>query len=148
MPSNHCDSQKKKKTKISWFYLIRYFPIITLFHYIFALASGFINARIISRVTEIIGEAFKKASVFPIKEAIWEIAFRILIWGIIVIFHVAIGLYLEEMYSSFLRRKLNEKYLKSSFAQTQKAKFVLGNYESDAIVVGTKASQIFNRSFY
>ncbi|CAG8464038.1 1072_t:CDS:2 [Ambispora leptoticha] len=52
----------------------------------------------------------------------------------------------EEMYSSFLRWKLNEKYLKSNFSQTQKAKFVVGNYENDAIVVGAKASQIFNRS--
>jgi len=52
------------------------------------------------------------------------------------------------MYSSFLRRQLRERYLKSNFAQTQKAKFVLGNYENDAMVVGTKASQIFNRSFY
>jgi len=69
-------------------------------------------------------------------------------YGIVVIAHVAFGLYLEEMYSSFLRQKLREKYLKSNFTQVQKAKFVVGNYENDAIVVGTKASQIFNRSFY
>nr|CAG8557813.1 10663_t:CDS:10 [Entrophospora candida] len=81
-------------------------------------ANGFINAKLISKIGKIVERAFKEANAFP------------------------------EMYSSFLRRKLNEKYLKSNFSQTQKAKFVVGNYENDAIVVGTKASQIFNRCFY
>lgn len=148
MPSNQHNSQKKKKTKISWFYLFRHFPITTLFHYTFAFLSGFINVRIISKVAEVVEKAFKKASVSPIRESAWGIIFRVLLWGIIIIVHVAIGLYLEEMYSSFLRQKLRERYLKSNFTQIQKAKFVVGNYESDAIVVGTKASQIFNRSFY
>jgi ABC-type multidrug transport system fused ATPase/permease subunit len=148
VPSNQYNSQKKKKTIVSWFYLFRHFPIITELHYIFAFLSGFINAKLISRVGKIVEKAFKEANAFPAKKEIWGMIFNVLFWGVVVIVHIAIGLYLEEMYSSFLRRKLNEKYLRSSFSQTQKAKFVVGNYENDAIVVGTKASQIFNRCFY
>lgn len=148
MPKNQSNSPKKQKTKISWFYLFRHFPITTGLHYVFAFLSGFINVRIISKVWEVLGKAFEKANISHVKESFWEIFFRLLLWGIIVIIHVAIGLYLEEMYSSFLRQKLREKYLKSNFTQVQKAKFVVGNYENDAMVVGTKASQIFNRSFY
>jgi ABC-type multidrug transport system fused ATPase/permease subunit len=148
MPSNYCNSQKKKKTKVSWFYLFRHFPITTGFHYIFAFLSGFINAKLISKIGKTVEKAFKEGNAFPVKKEIWGILFSVLFWGIVVIIHIAIGIYLEEMYSSFLRQKLREKYLKSNFSQAQKAKFVVGNYENDAIVVGTKASQIFNRCFY
>ncbi|CAI2163586.1 2060_t:CDS:2 [Funneliformis geosporum] len=43
--------------------------------------------------------------------------------------------FLEELYSSHLREKLAQKYLQANFSQTQKAKFILSNYESDAITL-------------
>ncbi|CAG8646154.1 12018_t:CDS:2, partial [Ambispora gerdemannii] len=61
---------------------------------------------------------------------------------------VNIGYIRMEVYSSHLRQKLAAKYLSASFPQTQKARFILTNYENEAINVGTKAAQIFNRCFY
>ena len=77
-----------------------------------------------------------------------EVVIRLILFGIIVIIHIALGQYLEELYSSYLRKKLAQKYLRANFSQTQKTKFILSNYESDALVVGIQASRIFNRCFY
>ncbi|CAI2189138.1 7622_t:CDS:2 [Funneliformis geosporum] len=57
---------------------------------------------------------------------------------------VNIGQIKVEVYSSHLRKKLAQKYLSANFSQTQKARFILTSYESEAINAGTKAAQIFN----
>lgn len=66
----------------------------------------------------------------------------------VVLLHIAMEIWLVEVYSSHLRKKLAQKYLSANFSQTQKARFVLTNYENEAINAGTKAAQIFNRCFY
>jgi len=63
-------------------------------------------------------------------------------------FHIALGIYCEEVFSSHLRKKLAQKYLTAKFSQTQEEKFVLTRYDSDAQKVGTLASRIYNRSFF
>jgi len=144
MPNNQYHSLKKEKIKVSWFYLFKKFTPQTLLHYLFGFLSAFINVKILGDVGAII-----KAGKLDYVKGNWlEIAGRLILFGIIVYIHIALGVYLEEFYSSHLRSQLAQKYLKANFSQTQRAKFILSNYESDAIIVGSKASQIFNRCFY
>jgi hypothetical protein len=123
---------------------LRQFTPQTLFHYLLGFLSAFINVKILGGI----GEIIKAGNLDYVRSNWLEIMGRLTLFGIIVYIHVALGVYLEELYSSHLRSRLTQKYLKANFSQTQKAKFILSNYESDAITVGTKASQIFNRCFY
>ena len=144
MPNNQCCSFKNKKTKVSWFYLFRKFTPQTLFHYFFGTLSAFLNAKLIG----IISEMVKGGNLSYLKDNSWEIAGRLILYAVIVFVHIFLGQYLEELYASYLRKKLTQEYLQADFSQVQKAKFILSNYENDAITVGVQAARIFNRCFY
>jgi ATP-binding cassette, subfamily B, multidrug efflux pump len=144
MSNNQYRSLKKEKTKISWFYLFRKFTPQTLLHYLFGTFSAFLNVQLIGIVSKIIGEG----SVSYLKSNLLQVMGCLILYAIIVFTHIALGQYLEELYASYLRRKLAQEYLRANFSQTQKTKFILSNYENDAITVGIQASRIFNRCFY
>jgi ABC-type multidrug transport system fused ATPase/permease subunit len=72
----------------------------------------------------------------------------LLIFGITVYLHILVGIYLEELYTSHLRKKLTQKFLSANFDQSQKEAFILSRFDSDAAAIGTLAVRIFNRSFY
>jgi len=144
MPKNQYSLPKKEKTKISWFYLFRKFTSPTLIHYVLGAFSAFLSSKILVEL----GNILKVGDLSYVKSNWVEILFRLIIYTLVVYSHIAWGVFLEELYSSHLREKLAQKYLQANFSQTQKAKFILSNYESDAVTVGVKATQIFNRSFY
>ncbi|CAG8592168.1 1902_t:CDS:1, partial [Ambispora leptoticha] len=96
----------------------------------------------------IIGKMVEDGNLSYLKDNSLEVIGRLVLYGIIVFTHIALGQYLEELYSSYLRKKLTQEYLRANFSQTQKTKFILSNYESDAVVVGNQAARIFNRCFY
>ncbi|KLL01703.1 MAG: ABC transporter, MsbA-related [Mycoplasmataceae bacterium RC_NB112A] len=138
-----------KKTKISYFYLVRQFPFLTFLHYLTGFLSAYGSAEILTKITEYVNDKDKSVNIGQIKGSFWEIVGRFLIfYGIIVLFHIAMEIWLVEVYSSHLRKKIAQKYLSANFYQTQKTRFILTNYENEAINAGTKAAQIFNRCFY
>lgn len=138
------DLKKPKTTKIDFFYLARKFPFYTFFHYLFGFLSAFINVKILGKI----GDFIKAGNLSYVKDNWPELAIRLILWGVIVFIHIALGAYLEELYSSHLREELSSKYLNAGFSQTQKTQFILSNYESDALIVGQNAARIFNRCFY
>lgn len=71
-----------------------------------------------------------------------------MLYGIVAYCHISVGIYCEEVFTSHLRKKLARSFLSANFSQTQKEKFVLTRYDSDAQKVGTLASRIYNRSFF
>lgn len=137
-------SPSTKKVKINQFYLFFRFPFRTFLHYLTGFLSSFVAVKIVKKVSSIVKEG--NAS-FVNKDPFLNVI-RLIIFGLIVFAHIALEIYLVEIYSSHLRQKLVKSYLNSRFAQSQKAKFVLSNYDNDAIEVGTKTAQIFNRCFY
>ncbi|RHZ35541.1 ATP-binding cassette domain-containing protein [endosymbiont GvMRE of Glomus versiforme] len=143
------DKRNPNKTKINYFYLVRQFPLLTFFQYLTGFLSAYGSEKILTKITEYADKDKKNVNIRQIKGSFWEIIGRFLIfYGIIVLFHIAMETWLVEVYSSHLRKKLAQKYLSANFSQTQKARFILTNYESEAINVGAKAAQIFNRCFY
>jgi len=143
MPNNQYHSLKKEKTKISWFYLFRKFTPQTLLHYLIGSLSAFLNVELVG----IVSKTIEKGSSY-LKSNLIQVAGCLILYTIIVLSHISLGQYLEELYASYLRRKLTQEYLRANFSQSQKAKFILSNYENDAITVGIQASRIFNRCFY
>lgn len=144
MTNKQNNSPKKEKTKISWFYLFRKFTPQTSLHYIAGIFSAFFSSKILVEI----GKVIKLGDLSYMKNNWIEVVASLILYTIIVYIHIALGIYLEELYSSHLREKLAQKYLQANFSQAQKAKFILSNYESDAITVGVKTTQIFNRCFY
>ncbi|CAJ0749197.1 12217_t:CDS:10 [Entrophospora sp. SA101] len=70
-------------------------------------------------------------------------------YGAIKLVNYAIKTFKEEnIFSSHLRKKLAHKFLAANFSQTQKEKFILTRYDSDAQKVGTLAARIYNRTYY
>lgn len=137
------------KTRISYFYLIRQFPLQTFFHYVTGLLSAILSGKILGTITKYVSDKEKTVNIGQLKDNFWEIIGRLaVVYGIIVFIHIIFEIYLVEIYSSHLRKKLAKKYLQANFSQTQKEKFILSNYQNEAITVGTKAAQIFNRCFY
>ncbi|CAJ0761146.1 16105_t:CDS:2 [Entrophospora sp. SA101] len=149
MPNNQSSSTQKRKTKINYLYLVRQFPFLTFLHYLTGFLSAYSGDKILTNVTKFINDKEKNVNVGQIKGNFGEIIIRLLIfYGVVVLLHIAMEIWLVEVYSSHLRKKLAQKYLSANFSQTQKARFILTNYENEAINAGTKAAQIFNRCFY
>ena len=142
MPNNQRNSSTK--TKINFFYLVRTFPLRTALHYFTGFLSAFATVKIIGHI----GGMVAKGDASSLTNNLPETVFRLVGFGLIVFVHIAMEIYLTEVYSSHLRQKLAESYLASRFSQTQKAQFVLSNYDNDAVRVGTGVAQIFNRCFY
>jgi ABC-type multidrug transport system fused ATPase/permease subunit len=137
-------NKSKKNTEISFFYLIKKFPFLTFFHYLFGFLSAFINVKILGKI----GDFIKVGDLSYVQKNLPELVIRLVLWGIIVFIHIALGAYLEELYSSHLREELYSKYLNANFSQTQKNQFALSNYDNDTLIVGQNATRIFNRCFY
>ena len=134
-----------KKVKINLFYLFKKFPFLSLIHYGFALFSAYGSNKLILGY---LGDALKKGGAKILKNNAGSFLFRLFIYGITVYLHILVGNYLEELYTTHLRKKLTKKFLSANFTQTQKEEFVLSRFESDTTAVGTLAVRIFNRSFY
>jgi len=137
-------NKNTKKVKINQFYLFSRFPFRTFLHYLTGFLSSFVAVKMIKKVSDIVKEG--NAS-FITKNPLLSVVYLIT-FGLIVFSHIALEIYLVEIYSSHLRQKLVKSYLNSRFVQSQKVKFILSNYDNDAIEVGTKTAQIFNRCFY
>ena len=143
MPNNQYKSPQK--TKISLFYLIKKFPFHFLFHYGLAAFSAYGVSRILNYAIKVFSQ---KDSSALVRQEFWPLLGGLLLYGVVAFFHIALGIYCEEVFSSHLRKKLAQKYLTAKFSQTQKEKFILTRYDSDAQKVGTLASRIYNRSFF
>ncbi|CAI2183195.1 1217_t:CDS:2 [Funneliformis geosporum] len=136
---------KKKKTNINLFYLFKKFPLLSLTHYGFALFSAYGSTQLIFGY---LGDALKKGGVETLKANVGGFLLRLIIYGITVYLHILLGVYLEEVYTAHLRKKLTKKFLSANFTQVQKEEFILSRFDNDAATVGRLAVGIFNRSFY
>src|SRR5438132_3022054 len=106
-----------QRTKISFFYLARKFPLATLFHYF----TGFLSAFIVVKILGDIGKLIKEGNISSITNNPWGITVRLISFGLVVFLHIAMEIYLTEFYSSHLRQKLVDKYLRTNLSQAQKA---------------------------
>ncbi|CAG8742434.1 4187_t:CDS:1, partial [Ambispora leptoticha] len=68
----------------------------------------------------IISKMVEKGDLSYLKDNSLEVIGRLVLYGIIVFTHIALGQYLEELYSTYLRKKLTQEYLRANFSQTQK----------------------------
>src|SRR6185312_12233250 len=119
-------SPSTKKVKINQFYLFSRFPFRTFLHYLTGFLSSFVAVKMVKKVSGIVKEG--NAS-FTNKKPFSNVI------RLIVFAHIALEIYLVEIYSSHLRQKLAKSYLNSRFVQSQKSKFILSNYDNDAIEV-------------
>lgn len=133
------------RTNVSLFYLFKKFPLLSLIHYCFAFFSAYGSTQLIFGY---LGDKLKKGDAGALRADISGFLIRLLIYAITVYLHILIGNYLEELYTAHLRKKLTKKFLSANFTQAQKEEFVLSRFDSDVAIVGQKAVQIFNRSFY
>ncbi|CAI2171415.1 8198_t:CDS:2 [Funneliformis geosporum] len=134
---------KKKKTNINLFYLFKKFPLLSLTHYGFALFSAYGSTQLIFGY---LGDALKKGGVETLKANVGGFLLRLIIYGITVYLHILLGVYLEEVYTAHLRKKLTKKFLSANFTQVQKEEFILSRFDNDAATVGRLAVGIFNRT--
>jgi len=90
--------------RINYLYLVRKFPFQTLFHYLTAFFSGYVNVKILGEVTNFINKKDNSINISHIQNNFWEIVIRLIIaYGIVVFVHIAFEVYLVEIYSSHLR---------------------------------------------
>lgn len=136
---------KKQPSKINLLYLARQSPWLFLVHYGLAFFSAYGQTQLIFGY---LGDALKKGGVETLSANIGSFLLRLLIYGISVYLHILLGIYLEELYTSHLRKKLTKKFLSANFTQAQKEEFVLSRFDNDASTIGRLAVGIFNRSFY
>src|SRR3954452_20105208 len=132
------------KTNINLFYLFKKFPLLSLTHYGFALFSAYGSTQLIFGY---LGDALKKGGTETLKANVGGFLLRLFVFGITVYLHILMGIYLEELYTAHLRKKLTKKFLSANFTQTQKEEFILSRFDNDAATVGRLAVGIFNRSF-
>ncbi|CAG8771565.1 16102_t:CDS:2, partial [Racocetra fulgida] len=124
-----------KKTQVSLFYLLKKFPLLSSIHYGFALFSAYGSTQLIFGY---LGDALKKGGVKTLKNNASSFLLRLLVYGVTVYLHVAIGIWLEELYTSHLRKKLTRIFLSADFNQAQKEGFILSRFDGDTTTIGTQ----------
>ncbi|CAG8514795.1 2644_t:CDS:10, partial [Cetraspora pellucida] len=127
-----------EKTRVSLFYLLKKFPLLSSIHYGFALFSAYGSTQLIFGY---LGDALKKGGVKTLKNNASSFLLRLLVYGVTVYLHVAIGIWLEELYTSHLRKKLTRLFLSADFNQAQKEGFILSRFDSDTTTIGTLAQE-------
>src|SRR5689334_18525295 len=95
-------SPSVKKTKINQFYLFSRFPFRTFLHYLTGFLSSFVAVKMVKKVSGIV----KEGNASLITENLFLNVIRLIIFGLIVFAHIALEIYLVEIYSSHLRQKL------------------------------------------
>ncbi|CAG8785696.1 24811_t:CDS:2, partial [Racocetra persica] len=76
-----------------------------------------------------LADALKKGGAEILKNNAGSFLLRLLTFGITIYLHIAIGIYLEELYTSHLRKKITKKFLSANFNQAQKEKFILSRFD-------------------
>ena len=111
------NSKQTSKTTINLFYLFRQSPWLFLIHYGFAFFSAYGSTQLIFGY---LGDAIKKGRFEELIASPGGFLVRLLIYGITAYLHILVGRYLEEFYTTHLRKKLTKKFLSANFTQAQK----------------------------